>query len=124
MKMFDGIIRTIQKIGHVKGLTKNLLSLGQLDDIECKTRIKSRIVKIVKGMLVVMNAENVAANLHVLSGKTHKEAELVIASIGSGEELAVLWHRKLRHVSERRLKILSKQKLLSGLTKVYLLVLC
>ncbi|XP_073153536.1 uncharacterized mitochondrial protein AtMg00300-like [Henckelia pumila] len=77
-------------------------------------------MKIVKGALVVMKAEKVAANLYVLLGKTHKETELAIASIGSGEESTVLWHRKLGHMSERGMKILSERKLLPGLTKVTL----
>ncbi|KZV17990.1 hypothetical protein F511_21146 [Dorcoceras hygrometricum] len=119
--MFDGTIRTIQEVRHVKGVTKNLLSLGQLDDVGCKTRIESGIMKIVKGALVVMKAEKVAANLYVLLGETHKEAELAVASSGSGEELSVLWHRKLEHMSERGLKILSERKLLPGFTKVTLL---
>ncbi|XP_073122973.1 uncharacterized mitochondrial protein AtMg00300-like [Henckelia pumila] len=77
-------------------------------------------MKIVKGALVVMKAEKVAANLYVLLEETHKEAELAVASIGSGEESTVLWHRKLRHMSERGMKILSERKLLPGITKVNL----
>ena len=40
IKMYDGIICTIQGVRHVTGLKKNLLSLGQLDDLGCKTRIE------------------------------------------------------------------------------------
>ncbi|GJY25300.1 gag-pol polyprotein [Tanacetum coccineum] len=36
VKMHDGTVRTIQDVRHVKGLKKNLLSLGQLDDLGCK----------------------------------------------------------------------------------------
>ncbi|GJR46586.1 hypothetical protein Tco_1314689 [Tanacetum coccineum] len=35
-KMHNGIVRTIRDMRHVKGLKKNLLSLGQLDDLGCK----------------------------------------------------------------------------------------
>ncbi|KZV18195.1 hypothetical protein F511_20144 [Dorcoceras hygrometricum] len=120
IKMFDGTICTIQEVRHVKGVTKNLLSLGQLDDVGCKTRIESGIMEIVKGALVVMKAEKVTANLYALLGETHKEAELAVASSGSGEELSVLWYRKLEHMSERGLKILSERKLLPRITKVTL----
>lgn len=120
LKMYDGTIRTIQKVRHVKGLKKNLLSLGQLDDGGCKTRIENGIMKIVKGTLVVMKAEKVAANLYMLMGETHKEAELAVAVSSSGEESTMLWHRKLGHMTERGLKILSERKLLPGLTKVSL----
>lgn len=87
IKMFDGTICTIHKVRHVKRSTKNLLSLEQLDDIGCKPRIKNEneneneIIKIVKGSLVVMNAELVAANLYVLLGETHKETKLVVVSM-------------------------------------------
>ena len=31
IKIFNGTIRTIEEIRHVKGLKKNLLSLGKID---------------------------------------------------------------------------------------------
>ncbi|XP_073129049.1 uncharacterized mitochondrial protein AtMg00300-like [Henckelia pumila] len=77
-------------------------------------------MKIVKDALVVMKAEKVAANLYVLLGETHKEAESAVASIASGEESTVLWHRKIGHMSERGMKILLERKLLPGITKVNL----
>lgn len=36
LKMFDGTIRTITEVQHLKGLKKNLLSLGQLNSPGCK----------------------------------------------------------------------------------------
>ena len=48
IKMYDGTICTMQGVRHVKGLKKNLLSTGQLDDIECKTHIEGGILKVVK----------------------------------------------------------------------------
>ena len=70
IKMYDGTVRTIQGVRHVKGLKKNLLSIGQLDDLRCKTHIEGGILKILKGVLVVMKAEKVAANLYMLMGDT------------------------------------------------------
>ncbi|KAG6418890.1 hypothetical protein SASPL_121096 [Salvia splendens] len=63
IKMFDGTVRTIQDVRHVRGLKKNLLSLGQLDDLGCKSRIENGILKVIKGVLVVMKAEKVGSNL-------------------------------------------------------------
>lgn len=54
LKMFDGTVRIIQEVRHAKGLKKNLLSLGQLDNSGCKTHIQDGIMKIVKGALVMM----------------------------------------------------------------------
>jgi hypothetical protein len=120
LKMCDGMVRTIQEVRHVKGLKKNLLSLGQLDNNGCKTHIQNGIMKIVKGALVMMKAEKIAANLYMLKGKTQQEGEASTALASSAEELTMMWHRKLGHMSERGLKILAEQKLLPGLKKVSL----
>ena len=50
----------------MKGLKKNLLSIGQLDDLGCKTHIEGDILKVVKGALIVMKAEKTVANIYVL----------------------------------------------------------
>ena len=74
INMYDGTFRTIQEVRHVVGLKKNLLSLGELDDLKCKTYIENGNMKIVKGALVVMKAEKVATNLCMLKGETLEEA--------------------------------------------------
>ena len=70
IKMDDGTIRTIQQIRHVEGLKKNLLSLGQIDNLICKTYIENEILRIVRGALVVMKAKKTASNLYMLKGDT------------------------------------------------------
>lgn len=120
IKMFDGTVRTIQEVRHVKGLRKNLLSVGQLDDLGCKTHVENGIMKIVRGALVVMKAEKLAANLFMLKGETLQEADACVASTSKGEESTMMWHLKLGHMSEQGLKILSGRKLLPGLKSVNL----
>ena len=80
IKMFNASIRTIQRVRHVKGLKKNLLSIGQLDNLKCKTYIESGILKVVKCALVVMKAKKMIANLYMLLRDTLQEAEASIAS--------------------------------------------
>ena len=104
----------------MKGLKKNLLSLGQLDNSGCKTHIQDGIMKIVKGALEMMKVEKIAANLYMLKGETQQEGEASTALASSAEELTMMWHRKLGHMSEQGLKILAEQKLLLGLKKVSL----
>ena len=74
INMYDDTFCTIQKVHHVVGLKKKLLSLGQLDDLRCKTLIENGNMKIVKGALVVMKAEKIATNLYLLKGETLDEA--------------------------------------------------
>ena len=73
LKMYDGTICTIQEVRHVKGLKKNLLSLGQLDSDGCKIQVHDGVMKIVKGTLIVMKAEKIAANMYMLKGETQQE---------------------------------------------------
>ena len=119
LKMYDGTIRTIQGVRHVKGLKKNLLSIGQLDDLGCKFHIEGGILKVSKGALVVMKAEKISANLYMLLGDTLQEADASVAA-ASQEDSTTMWHRRLGHMSERGLKILAERKLLPGLTSVSL----
>jgi len=77
-------------------------------------------MKIIKGSLVVLKARKIVANLFVLMGEIHREAEASIASASLAEEKTMMWHQKLGHMSKKGLKILSDQKLLPRLTKVTL----
>ena len=120
IKMYDGIIRIIQGVRHVTCLKKNLLSLGQLDNLGCKTRIEKGVLKIIKGALVVLKAEKIVANLYMLKGETHQKTTASIASTSFVEEMTIMWYQKLCHMLEKCLKVLSNQKLIPGLTKVFL----
>ena len=42
IKMYDGIVRIIQEVRHVKDLKKNLLSVGQLNNLGCKIHTKGK----------------------------------------------------------------------------------
>ncbi|KAF7827077.1 Retrovirus-related Pol polyprotein from transposon TNT 1-94 [Senna tora] len=59
LQMYDGTVRTIQDVRHVKGLKKTLLSIGQLDDLGCKTYTIGGILKVMKGALVVVVSRDV-----------------------------------------------------------------
>ncbi|TYK21893.1 Gag-Pol [Cucumis melo var. makuwa] len=67
-----------------------------------------------------MKGRKVDANFYMLEEETLKEGEASIASSSSGENLSMMWHRKLGHMSEQGLKVLVEQNLLLGLTKVSL----
>ncbi|KAH9679088.1 Integrase catalytic domain-containing protein [Citrus sinensis] len=89
-----------------------------MDSHGYKTHVENRIMKIVKGALVLMKAEKINANIFMLKGGTLQEADACVAS--NGEESTMMWHLKLGHMSEQGLKILSEQKLLPGLKSVSL----
>ncbi|GJS32085.1 retrovirus-related pol polyprotein from transposon TNT 1-94 [Tanacetum coccineum] len=117
VKMHDGIVRTIRDVRHVEGLKNNLLSLGQLDDLGCKVEIQNKIMKVIKGVLVLMKEEKVDANLYQLKGEIREESEASVASHSPSHRVVVSWHRKLGHMLEQGMKILVERKLIPGLTK-------
>jgi len=98
LKMYDGSIRTILEVRHVKGLKKKILSVGQFDNLGCKIRIDNGIMKIIKKVLVVLKARKIAANLFVLMRETHHKVEASIASTSPSEEKTMIWHQKLGHM--------------------------
>jgi len=121
IKMLDGSICKLQGVRHVKGLRKNLLSIGQLNELGFKTHIEGGILKVIKGALVVMRAEKIVANLYMLVEDTLQEAEAE-ASVASAsqEEMTMTWHCKLGHMSERGLMILMEHNLIPSLKSVNL----
>jgi hypothetical protein len=120
LKMHNSSICTIQEIQYVKGLKKFCLSVGQFDSLCCKIHTDNGIIKIVRGMLVVLKARKMAANLFMLIGETYHKADASIASANSIKDKTMMWHQKLGHMLEKGMKILFDQKLLHGLTKIYL----
>lgn len=59
LKMYGDTISTIQEVRHVKGLKKNLLPKGQLDGSWCKMHVQDGIMKIVKGIHVVLTMNKI-----------------------------------------------------------------
>ena len=59
-----------------------------MDSHKYKTHVDNKIMKIVKGALVLMKAEKIGANLFMLKGETLQEADACIAS--NGEELTMM----------------------------------
>ncbi|KAE8727661.1 hypothetical protein F3Y22_tig00005406pilonHSYRG00056 [Hibiscus syriacus] len=80
LKMYDGIIKVVRDVRHVKGLKKNLLSYGLLDNNASKIETRKGIMKVFRGALVVLKGEKIAANLYMLKGETLLEVEASVAS--------------------------------------------
>lgn len=80
VKIDNGVICTISKVWYMKGIKKNLLSNGELDDLGYEVHFKNGIIKLITGV----------------HGRTYQEAETFIAN--SKEELIIMWHCKLGHI--------------------------
>jgi hypothetical protein len=67
IKMHDGIIRTLMGVRHIPDLTKNLISLGSLEDVGCKFQSDGGVLKVLKRALTLMKAKKVGT-LYILEG--------------------------------------------------------
>lgn len=71
--MYYGILRTLTEVQHVLDLKKNLISLGAFDSNDCKLSAEGGVIKVMKGVLVLMKGKRVRS-LYVLSKHTVKES--------------------------------------------------
>jgi hypothetical protein len=113
VKMYDEIVRTLIEVRHVPELKKNLISTGALDTNGCKIVQENGVIKVIRGVLVVMKGSKVG-NLYHLASETVTGEAAVSTSANSDATSTHLWHMHLGHMSERGLEELSKRGLLGG----------
>ena len=99
IKIFDGVVRTLKDVRYVPGLTRNLLSLGVLDDSGYSSKIEGGM-KFCRGAIVVIKGIKESSSYHLV-GET-LVGNIYIASTPEDQK-AVLWHNRLDHISERGL---------------------
>src|SRR3954462_13045212 len=111
MRMFDGQVRTLSNVRHVRDMRKNLLSLGALEAQGFKFSGEDGVIKVSRGSMTVLKAERVA-NLYRMKGS-------IIAGDASvsteKEDTTRLWHMRLGYISERGLQLLHMKGALSGI---------
>ena len=69
IRMHDGYVRTLIDVRHVPKLRKNFISLGVLDSVGYKYTTQGGVLKVSKGILVVMEGKRIG-NLYCLEGRT------------------------------------------------------
>jgi hypothetical protein len=115
--MYDGTVRMLTDVRHVPELRKNLISLGVLDSGGYKCTVQGGVLKVSKGILVVMKAKRIE-NLYQLEGRTESNQAMVVSEGAS--DSTRLWHQCLGHMSEKGLKVLVDRKLLPSLKSLNL----
>eukprot|EP00253_Pinus_taeda_P017465 PITA_17465 len=81
LQMFDGTTRILTDVRHVPDLREKMISLGELDSNGYKTIIQGGVMKIYKGILLVMKAKKVG-NLFQIEGVFKQFRALVENSTG------------------------------------------
>ena len=111
IKMFDGVVRVLSNVRHVPILRKNLISLGVFDNLGYSYSSKGGIIKITKGVLMVMKGSKVST-LYRLIGNTVVGRVAVTTPVESSADDTKLWHMRLGHIGERGILELHKRNLL------------
>uniref|UniRef100_A0A2N9H2E5 CCHC-type domain-containing protein n=1 Tax=Fagus sylvatica TaxID=28930 RepID=A0A2N9H2E5_FAGSY len=99
IKMSDGVVRTLEEVRHIPDMRKNLISLGTLDSKGYSYKSENGIMKVSKGAMVVMTGQKISSNVYKLLGNTILGGVAAVAE--SEDDDTLLWHMRLRHMSER-----------------------
>ena len=102
LKFQQGSTFTLKNVSHVPKLTKSLISSGQLDDEGFTTTFGDSSWKITKGSLVVAHGTKLGT-LYMLHVSTVKNHVIFVTKKPS----VSLWHRRLGHMSQNAMKVLS-----------------
>ena len=94
---------------HVLELKWNLISLGMFDQHGFSWKGEKGFLKVSKGSLVVMKGVK-DRSLYLLQGSTVIGMATTMMELGKNS-LAILWHKRLGHVSERGMHEIEKQGL-------------
>jgi hypothetical protein len=57
IKMFDGMVRTLCDVKHVPEVEKNMISLGTLDLNGYGYKLEGGVIKVTKGVMVMMKGQ-------------------------------------------------------------------
>ena len=102
---------TLENVRHVPKLTKSLISAGQFDDAGFSCVFGDSSWKITKGSLVVARGSK-SGTLYMLHVSTVKNHVICVTEQPS----VSLWHRRLGHMSQNGMKILSRFGYVLGFT--------
>ena len=70
VKMFDGVIRTLCDVRHVPNQMKDLISLGTLEGNCFSYKSVNGVMKVRKGVVIVMKGQKLAGNIYKLMSTT------------------------------------------------------
>ena len=99
----------LNNVKHAPDVRLHLISVGVLDDEGYVSTNGDGKWKLIKGALVVARGNKHRA-LYWTTASTCVDMVNALESNNS----STLWHKKLSHISEKRLNVLSKKKLLSN----------
>ena len=108
LRMWDGSVKVLENVRHIPDLKRNLISLGMLDTKGYSYKSQGGMLKVIKGIIVVMKGL-LKQGLYVLEGATVVGESAVSLE---KENVMKLWHKRLGHMSMKGMVELCKQGVL------------
>lgn len=101
----DGTTILLTNVRYVPTMSKNLISLGTLEESGCWFQSKEGVLKVIKGCRMMMKAVK-TDRLYLLKGKVITgEAN----AIDKSSDETKLWHSRLGHIGQKGLEVLAKK---------------
>uniref|UniRef100_A0A2N9H3V7 Uncharacterized protein n=1 Tax=Fagus sylvatica TaxID=28930 RepID=A0A2N9H3V7_FAGSY len=100
IKMFDGVVRTLEEVRHIPDMKKNLISLGIIYSNGYNCKSENGIMKVSKGAMVVMTSQKISSNVYKLLGNTILGGVAAIAESEDDDTLLKAWVYFLKNKSE------------------------
>ena len=95
LRMWDGLVKVLENVRHIPDLKRNLISLGMLDTKGYSYKSQGGVLKVIKGIIVVMKGM-LKQGLYILEGATVVGESAVSLE---KENVMKLWHKRLGHMS-------------------------
>ena len=109
IKMFDGVVYTLDDVRHIPDLKRNLRTLYPKG---YKYTGEAGVLNISKGALVVMKYHQKTAMLYVMQGSIVIGDAAIASRSLSKDDITKLWHMRLRYMSENGMAKFSRRGLL------------
>lgn len=109
IRMYDGAVTQLRNVRYVPNLKRNLISLGSLEDEGYTFKSGNKILKIMRGSLIVMKGPK-RNGLYYLEGRTEIPFDSSLLTVS--KDKTEIWHERMGHIGFKGLKSLSNQKLL------------
>jgi len=110
IKTYGGVLRTLSNVRHIPDLKYNLISSGTLESNRCKYSAEGGVLKISKGVLVLIKGVR-RGSLYIIRGST-VIGSAAVTTPSSEVDSTQLQHARLDHMSGKGMTILNKRGLL------------
>jgi len=101
----DNTTVLLKNVRYVPSMSKNLISMGTLEDQGCWFQSKAGTLKVVKGCMTLLKGKKVGT-LYLLQG-------VVVTgnanAVTSSKDESKIWHSRLCHMSQRNIDVLIKK---------------